>query len=299
MKRRSFLLSSAALALTSVAFAVPAFAQGKPIVVGGKDFTEQLILASMTAQLLAAKGFTVDKKVDMGSSVVRQAMENGQVDVYWEYTGTSLISYNKVTEPMSPQATYDKVKELDGAKGMVWLNPSTANNTFVLVMTRANAEKHGIATMSDMAKAINSGTTLSFSCDPEFTQRVDGLRLLENTYKFKFGRPNIKVMSSGLVYDAVRDGNADIALAFATDGRIPAFDFTSLNDDLEMFAAYALVPVVLKTTLDANPTLADLLNDVSALIDTSTMAKLNAAVDVDKKTVDAVAEEFLKQNKLI
>src|SRR5437763_11586093 len=82
------------------------------IVVGGKNFTEQQIMSQMTAQLLQAKGYKVDVKAGMGSAVVRQAQESGQIDVYWEYTGTSLITYNKVTTPLSASDTYAKVKEL-------------------------------------------------------------------------------------------------------------------------------------------------------------------------------------------
>ena len=100
---------------------LPRMAQN--IVVGGKNFTEQQIMSQMTAQLLQAKGFKPDVKAGMGSAVVRQAQENGQIDVYWEYTGTSLITYNKINDRLSPADTYAKVKELDAAKGLVWLNP--------------------------------------------------------------------------------------------------------------------------------------------------------------------------------
>src|SRR5215210_2695081 len=112
----SMLAAGAVLAAGSVA------ATAQAIVVGGKNFTEQQIMAAMTAQLLKAKGFNVDVKAGMGSAVLRQAQESGQIDVYWEYTGTSLITYNKVTERMSAPDTYKKVKELDAAKGLVWLN---------------------------------------------------------------------------------------------------------------------------------------------------------------------------------
>ena len=89
------------------------------VTVGGKDFTEQYVLAEMTRQLLEAKGFDVEKSDGMGSTVVRAALENGAVDLYWEYTGTSLVTFNKVTEILSPEETYKRVKELDGAKGLV------------------------------------------------------------------------------------------------------------------------------------------------------------------------------------
>src|SRR3977135_4107240 len=102
------------LALAAASAAVMAQA----VVVGGKNFTEQQIMAAMTAQLLKAKGFAPEVKAGMGSAVLRQAQENGQIDVYWEYTGTSLITYNKIAERMNAPDTYKKVKELDAAKGL-------------------------------------------------------------------------------------------------------------------------------------------------------------------------------------
>ncbi len=107
------------LAACAIGLAATSVAAADAIVVGGKNFTEQQLMAEMTTQLLSAKGFKVDTRAGMGSAVLRQAQENGQIDLYWEYTGTSLITYNKVEERMSADATYAKVKELDAAKGLV------------------------------------------------------------------------------------------------------------------------------------------------------------------------------------
>ena len=107
----------------------------------------------------------------MGSAVLRQAQENGQIDVYWEYTGTSLITYNKVTDKLSPAATYAKVKELDAAKGLVWLNPSKANNTYALAMNADDAKKQGIASISDLAAKVKGGAKLTFASNAEFYAR--------------------------------------------------------------------------------------------------------------------------------
>jgi len=290
------------LVLATAAFAAlgfnSAFAQ-TPVVVGGKNFTEQQIMAEMTAQLLNAKGFKADKRAGMGSAVLRQAQESGQVDVYWEYTGTSLITYNKVNDKLSPEETYKRVKELDAQKGLVWLNPSRANNTYALVMNRDVAEKNGIKSISDLSGKVNGGTKLTFASNAEFAERPDGLKPLEETYKFNFGRANVKRMDSGLTYSALKERQVDVALAFATDGRIPAFDFVVLKDDKNFFPSYALSPVVRKQTLDASPKLAEVLNNLSAKLDDGTMAKLNASVDVDKKSIEEVSANFLKSSGLI
>jgi osmoprotectant transport system substrate-binding protein len=274
-------------------------ASAASVVVGGKNFTEQQLMAEMTTRYLEAKGFTVTKKDGMGSAVLRQAQENGQVDVYWEYTGTSLITYNKVNDHLSPDETYKKVKELDAAKGLVWLNPSKANNTYAFAMNQDEAKKLGIVTMSDLAKAIKGGKELTFACNSEFYARPDGLRPLQKQYGFEFSQGDVKRMDTGLTYQALKDHQVDVALVFATDGRVPAFNFVILKDDKGYFPSYALTPVIRKATLDANPTLGPLLNALSAKLDAPTMARLNASVDVQKKSFSDVANQFLKESGLI
>ncbi|WP_349371236.1 glycine betaine ABC transporter substrate-binding protein [Salinarimonas sp.] len=274
-------------------------ASAAEIVVGGKNFTEQQLMAEMTSRLLAENGFSVDKRAGLGTAPLRQAQEAGQIDVYWEYTGTSLITFNKVEERMDAAQTYETVKRLDAEKGLVWLDPSAANNTYAFAMRRADAEEKGIAAISDLAGKVNAGEDVSFASNAEFYARADGLGPLEETYGFSFGRANIVRMDTGLVYQALRDEQVDVGLVFATDGRIPAFDFVVLADDLGYFPAYALTPVVRAETLEANPSLADLLNALSAELDDATMARLNAAVDVDKRSVEDVAASFLQEEGLI
>ena len=290
-------IKSGLAALALAAFATGA--QAADIVVGGKNFTEQQILSAITQQVLEANGHRVDNRAGMGSAAVRQAMENGQIDVYWEYTGTSLITYNSIEEKLDPQQTYDTVKELDAQKGIVWLNPSEANNTYALAMRAADASEKGIASISDLAGAINGGQGLTFGSNAEFYARPDGLKPLETAYGFEFGRANVKRMDTGLVYQALRDGQVDVGLVFATDGRIPAFDFTVLEDDQGYFPSYALAPVIRAEVLEANPDIGDLLNGVAAKLDDQVMAALNASVDVDKVSVENAAAKFLQDNGLI
>lgn len=290
-----FRIAALAAALTAGA----GVAAAAEIVVGGKNFTEQQLMAEMTSRLLAENGFSVDKRAGLGTAPLRQAQEAGQIDVYWEYTGTSLITFNKVEERMDAAQTYETVKRLDAEKGLVWLDPSAANNTYAFAMRRADAEEKGIAAISDLAGKVNAGEDLSFASNAEFYARADGLGPLEETYGFSFGRANIVRMDTGLVYQALRDEQVDVGLVFATDGRIPAFDFVVLADDLGYFPAYALTPVVRAETLEANPSLADLLNALSAELDDATMARLNAAVDVDKRSVEDVAASFLQEKGLI
>jgi osmoprotectant transport system substrate-binding protein len=294
MSKISTFLGAAVIALTTT------FAQASDLVVGGKGYTEQLLVASMTEQYLAAKGYNVDKRDGMGSTVLRKAQENGQIDLYWEYTGTSLITFNKIKERMPADEAFEKIKQLDGKKGLVWLNRSQANNTYALAMRADEAAAKNIVSISDLAAYVKGeGKDTIFASNVEFAARPDGLKPLQKEYKFKFARKNIKKMNSGLTYQALKTGDVDVSLVFATDGRIKAFNFVVLQDDKGFFPNYALAPVVRQDTLDNNPQLAEQLNALSALLNDDVMSTLNASVDVDGKSIESVAKQFLVDNKMI
>lgn len=293
MLRRTLLATLATLPVAARAQPAP-----PRVVVGGKNYTEQLLIAAITNQYLGAKGFSVDLRTGLGTAALRQAQEAGQVDLYWEYTGTSLITFNKVTDKLDAAATYARVKELDAAKGLVWLKPSRANNTYALAMRRADAQAKGVASLSDLATKVSAGA-LKFGCNAEFYSRADGLAPLQQAYGFQFGRENVVRMDTGLVYQALRDKQVDVGLVFATDGRIPAFDFVVLRDDKGYFPDYAMTPVVRKAVLDAHPNLAGLMDALSARLDDQVMSRLNAQIDVEKRTVEQVAGDFLKAEGLI
>lgn len=295
MKRRIFLAIAASWTIAMSA----ASASAQEIVVGGKGFTEQLIMAEMTAQLLKANGFEPDQRVGMGTAVVRQALESGQVHLYWEYTGTALSVFHKFKEPLGAQEGYEKIKELDAEKGIVWLNPTDVNNSYAIGMLKARADELGISTLSDLAESYNSDKNLVIGVNAEFAQRQDGLPGVEQKYAFEVPPDDLKKMDFGLSYQALRDKQVDAAMVTSTDGRVLAFNVKVLEDDKGFFPTYLLTPVVRKEVLDANPGLSDILNKLSTKLDSATILKLNAAVDVDKKSVGEVASEFLKSQSLI
>jgi len=281
------------------AFAVQT-ASAASLVVGGKGFTEQLVLAEITGQYLTAKGYAVKLKTGMGTSLLRGALENKQVDLYWEYTGTAFLTFHKNKfQNQSGEEIYKAVKAKDAENNIVWLNASAANNTYALAVRQSDAESKGLKSLEDLAAKVNAGDKLKLGCNIEFYKRDDGLKPLQKAYGFEFPRSAIKRMETGLVYKALKDGNVDVGLVFATDGRIPAFNFVVLKDTKNYFPAYAITPTVNKETLDANPDLAEHLNKLSGLFDDATMSALNAEVDVDKKSVNEVAKSFLKKNGLL
>ncbi len=269
------------------------------LVVGGKGFTEQLIMSSMTAQLLEAKGFDVEKRDGMGSTVVRKAQINGQVDLYWEYTGTSLLNYNKVKEPMDAANTYKTVKELDAKLGLVWLQPSKANNTYALAVRQDDSRTSNVQSLTELAELLNSGTRMTFATDIEFPVRPDGLKPFQKMYGMKFKRSEIKKMDPGLTYSALKEKEVDIALVYATDGRIGAFNFKVLDDDKGFFPDYAIVPVVRKDTLAKYPKLEGILNELSSKLDNAVLTRLNGQVDVEKRSIENVSRDFLKEQGLL
>ena len=284
-----------AVALALVAGVVSA----QTIVVGGKGFTEQQLIAELTSQLLAANGFKPDKRVGMGTAVLRQALDSGQIDVCWEYTGTALSNVYKDTEKYTPEQGYEKIRSLDAAKGIVWLKPTRVNNSYGIGMLRAKSEKLGIKSISDLGNAYKGGKTMPIGVNAEFSQRPDGLPGVQKVYGFTVPLDSIIKMDFGLSFQALRDGQVESAMVTTTDGRIISFNLVVLADDKNFFPFYVMTPVVRKEVLDKNPKLGPVLESLSAKLDSETMQKLNGAVDVDKKSIEAVATEFLKQQGLV
>jgi osmoprotectant transport system substrate-binding protein len=297
MARSRFL---AAFIGAGVSLALHSAALAQAIVVGGKEFTEQLLVAEMTTKLLQANGFSAHKGTGFATTGVRTLQESGIVDVYWEYTGTSLRTFNQVTEKLSPGEAYTRVKALDAQRGLVWLAPSSVNNTYALAMRRADAAARDIASISDLAAKVRGGEGIRLASTAEFLTRSDGLKPLQRVYGFELMLGNVVAMDPAAVYNALRrEGEFDVGVAFATDGRISAFDLTILQDDQGFFPNYMLAPVVRLTTLERHPTLKTVLERLSAQLDTRTMAALNAAVDLQGRKVEDVAFEFLQDHGLL
>ena len=268
--------------------------------VGGKNFTEQILVAEMTSQLLRAKGFSVVTRTGFSTVGVRREQEAGFIDVYWEYTGTSLLTFNNVREALGPEEAYARVAALDAKKGLIWLAPSRVNNSYALAMRRTDAASRGITSMSELASRVRGGETLRFVCNTEFFIRPDGLLPMQRAYQFEFGPADVIRVETDAIYDILRDGNsADVGLVFSTDGRVAAYDLLLLEDDRGFFPSYLLTPVVRKPILEQNPDLAAHLNALSAKLDNITIADLNAAVDLARQPVEDVAASFLEASDLI
>lgn len=300
MRRLTRLVVAAAAAAL-----LAAQAQAAPLILATKSFTEQHILSAMTVQYLRKKGFQVEAKPNIATVISRNAMINKQINMTWEYTGTSLIIFNHIKEPMTPQQTYDTVKRLDAKLGLVWLQPANMNNTYAFAMQRKRAEAENINTMSDMVAKIEQIRRTDpkhnwmLGLDLEFAGRSDGLKPFQKAYNMPLDRPQIRQMDPGLVYNAVRDGFVDAGLIYTTDGRVKGFDLKVLEDDKGFFPSYAVTPVVRKETLEANPGLEEALNTLSAQLNNDVISGLNKRVDIDHQSPQQVAGDFLRSKHLL
>ncbi|WP_017381666.1 ABC transporter substrate-binding protein [Paenisporosarcina sp. TG-14] len=268
------------------------------VTIGGKDFTEQLLLSKITSIYLKENDYEVEEASNMGSTVVRSALENGQVDLYWEYTGTALVVYQKHDVESDPDVTYQIVKDTDEKNGLIWLDKAEVNNTYALLMRKDLADELKIKTLSDLANHVNNiDDSLKFASNAEFYAREDGIKGLEKLYGFEFPSKNVTRMDSGLLYNALNEGQVDVSVGFATDGRIKGFDLIALEDDQMFFPAYNAAPVIRDEVLTDE--LAELLNKLSAKLNTEVMMSLNYSVDVEHDEISEVAREWLVQEGLV
>ncbi len=265
--------------------------------VGSKDFTEQLILGEMYALMMEENGFTVERKLNLGGTPVAQAaIESGEIDLYPEYTGTGLLTVLKLPVSSDQEAVYSTVKEEYQTQfDLVWLEPAPMNNTQALAMTEEKANELNIRTISDfVAQAEN----LVLIGPPEFEIREDGLPGLREAYG-DFDLEEYKAVDAGLRYKGLIDGEADVAVAFGTDGEISAYDLVVLEDDQNLFPPYQIAPIVSQSALDQNPGIADALNQLSPLLNDGVMRQLNYEVSGNQREPAEVAREFLVDSGLI
>lgn len=269
----------------------------KRITVASKDFTEQFILGEMYAQLLENNGFTVERRLNLGGTpVAHQALLDGQIDLYPEYTGTGLLTVLQLGVMSDPQAVFDAVKAGYAERfNLVWLDPAPMNNTQALAMTRPRAAELGITTFSDM---VANADQLVLIGPPEFAEREDGLPGLRNVYG-DFTFRNFLTVDPGLRYQALLSGEADVVVAFGTDGELAAFDLLSLIDDKGLYPPYQVAPVIRQAALDANPEVADILNRLTPLLTDATMQRLNNEVSGNGREPADVAREFLQSQGLL
>ncbi|MZQ75074.1 MAG: ABC transporter substrate-binding protein [Peptoclostridium sp.] len=271
------------------------------ITISSKDFTENMLLGKMLIKYLEYNGYPVKDETGLGASgLIRTALESGEIDSYWEYTGTALMGFMKHEPSFDAEESYNLVKKWDEENNdIIWLDYAPVNNTYCIVTTKDVMEKYNIKTISDMANCIKKGETLRFISNPEYFERADGMPQVENAYGFELPEKDRILLDLGLFYTALTNKEGELTVGFTTDGMIAASGFEILNDDKNAFPVYNATPVFRKEIIEAYPELPELVNKLSALINNETMMQLNAAVDVEEKNIDEVAENFLIEKGLI
>lgn len=258
--------------------------------VGSKDFTESLIVSELYALALEDAGYTVERKQNIAGSVVHTAITSGEIDLYPEYTGTGLLAVLQLEMNSDPDVVYDTVKAAyDERFHITWLDSSAVNNRNGLAIRTDVAERYGIHTMSDLQR---EASRIRVCSQGEFEYREDGIPGLTRVYG-PFDFASIQVYDNGIKYQILAQDQADCCPGYSTDAQLVDREtFTYLEDDKGFWPPYYLAPIVRNEVLEADPGLAEVLNAVSAKLDTETMVALNARVDLDHLEYDEVAREF-------
>jgi osmoprotectant transport system substrate-binding protein len=277
---------------------------GVEITVGGKNFTEQLILGKMAAIIMQVAGAEVVDKTNLAGSVAsRQAQLNGDVDMVWEYTGTAWITYMGHAKPVKgriPQ--WRAVAKEDQANGLVWLQPAPMNNTYAFATPSETQKRLGITKLSELKNLPPED--LTFCVESEFFSRSDGFKPMLERYDLELGRDvprdNVTILDTGVVYSVTDAGNVcNFGEVFTTDGRILALDLSVLADDRQFFPLYNVAAVFDEQVLADHPELREIFASVSKEITTRTMLELNAQVDVEGRDPALVARDWLVQKGFV
>jgi osmoprotectant transport system substrate-binding protein len=278
---------------------------GAELTVGSKEFTEQLILGEITLQTLEAAGATVEDQIGLAGTVAaRKALESGEIDMYWEYTGTGWITHLGHTDPIPDrQKQFEAVAKEDLEKNNIeWLEPpSPANNTYAFAVRSEAYEDLGVKKISDFEQLLNENPEEATLCvGTEFSTRDDGLPGVEKTYGFEFPEENLVKIDEGLIYEATDKGDrCNFGEVFQTDGRISALDLELIEDDKSFFPIYNPALNVREDTMKEYPQIAKLFAPISKKLTTDTLQKLNAQVDVEGQLPEDVAEQWLSENGFI
>jgi len=269
------------------------------LVIGSKNFTEQKVLGEIYAQALKAAGYSVSTQLNLGDEkTALKALKGGDISAYPEYTGTILTSFfGKKAEdlPSDNQKAYDQAKFSLATEGIIAEPPTPFVDSNEVAVTKATADKYGLTKISDLSKVANK---LTLYGSPECRQRLDCLLGLQQVYGLKFKK--FVPVDLALRHQVLDSGKADVSIVFTTDPQIKREGEVLLEDDKGMFPPYNSTLLLKKETADkAGPDLVTVINQVNKGLTDEAMQELNARVDLDKKTPEVVAGEYLSETGLV
>ncbi|MDX5975982.1 glycine betaine ABC transporter substrate-binding protein OsmF [Vreelandella alkaliphila] len=272
-----------------------------PVVVSSKIDTEGSVLGELIIQTLERGGVPTEDRLQLGgTSVVRSALEAGEIDLYPEYTGNGAFFFDMTDSPVwnSAEDAYQTVKERDAAQGLIWLKPASANNTWAMSIREDVATANGLTTLDDLADYVNQGGEFKFAASAEFVESAQALPAFQDAYGFELSDDQLLVLSGGNTAATMRaaaqqTSGVNGAMTYGTDGGLSALGLVVLEDIKGVQPVYQPSPVVRAEVLDAYPEIETLLNDVFATLDLVTLQTLNADVAVNGFSPDQVASDYL------
>ncbi len=270
---------------------------GQSVVVGSKNFTEQVILGEMLAQLLESRGTPVDRRLNLGGTFIcHQALVAGDLDLYVEYSGTALTAILKEPVSHDPDLVYRRAREVYRSElGIEWSAPLGFNNTFAIVVRPELAERLGLRTIADLRA---HGGEMRLGSGHEFLEREDGYSGLVEAYQLSFTAAP-RGLELGLVYRALMEGEVDFVAGNSTDGLIEKFGLVVLEDDRRYFPPYAAAIVYRPETAERHPAVHKVIRQLEGSLDEAAMRRLNRLVDDEKQSVAKVVANFLAERGMV
>lgn len=264
------------------------------LTIGAKDFTESLVVAEVYALALEDHGYPVEREYSLANAVIRESIVSGDVDVYPEYTGTSLVGILGMDPIYDPEECYNTVKEeYEKQLNLLYLDSTTVNDSQGLAILKSKAEELNITTVSD---AWEHAPELVFSCQAEFLESESGYIPLEKAYGEAEWK-DVSVMQHTLSFSAAKAGEVDVFSVYTTEGNLEDEDYIVLEDDKQAYAPYYLAPVARPDALEKNPGAEEIINQVTATFTTANVIEMNAKVDIEHEEYEDVAAEYYETIK--
>jgi len=264
---------------------------GDRVVVGSKNFSEQVLLGEIVAQAIERAGMAVDRRLNLGGTFVcDRALRAGEIDVYVEYSGTAYTAILKHPPGPDREQVLHELRAEYAAAGLEWLAPLGFENTFAMIARGDDARRLGLRNISDLAAHPELRAAFGY----EFMERADGFPGLAKAYGITL-RQTPRVMDLGLLYRALVDRQADVVAGNSTDGQIASLDLRVLDDDRHYFPPYDAVPVARRATLDKYPALRGVIDALGGRVSADEMRRLNYRVFGVRASAEQVAREFLAQ----
>jgi osmoprotectant transport system substrate-binding protein len=295
-------LSSGGLPAKAGSLAQQVNLQGQSYIVGSKLADEQLVLCQIAIAVLESVNAQVTDRCNVGGTdTTRNALLGGDIDLYWEYTGTAWVTFLGQQPIQDSTAQYEAVKERDLTQNkIVWLQPTPFNNTYAFAVKKERAQQLRLRTLSDMAAYVRSGAPGNVCIDVEYQNRDDGFVGLQRSYGFQAPPNRVQVLQAGAIYQATADQEECLfGLVYTTDGRIPQLGLTVLQDDKLYHPLYNAAPTMRTDVYDRNPNIATALAPISAALTNEVMADLNRQRSAEGKSARRVARAWLVQQGFI